>query len=416
MLMRYDTSVFEVKRLKNSVPVYLQELPVITDESCRIDIVFRGIGSIADPPELPGLAHLYEHMLFLGTRKYPTRTEITRPFLQRGGYVNVVTCLDRMVLYCVIHPDCLETALDILSDMIAAPVLRVEDISAQLNIIGSEYRRVMGNDEDKIRQLFQKKFYGDSPHNHTPLGDITALWRVTQRDLIKFQAQYIHAGNMGIVCTGFFPDPSKLFRLLEKYFGSLDCRMPFAIPPPCMFSGNEIAFMPGISRRASILAYPMRPLTKKERYAINLLKLCLSGDSEALLVQELRHKRGLVYETGELCDFYAGVNHGYFEFYLPVVEGKHMPEAESAAREAIEKLSDSHFQEMKSRVLQNRRMQFVLPTDAAERAVESFILDFEVASFEEEEKEIAAVTWDDVRFRKYFITQTPHFLLRVYSD
>ena len=50
-----------------------------------------GVGSLSDPPEWPGLAHLLEHMLFLGCSKYPGPSEYNEYLSQHGGSSNAFT-------------------------------------------------------------------------------------------------------------------------------------------------------------------------------------------------------------------------------------------------------------------------------------------------------------------------------------
>ena len=70
------------------------------------------IGSIQDPPGLPGLAHFLEHMLFLGTEKYKDENAYNKFLSENGGSSNAFTAKDHTCYYFDVAPKALEGALD----------------------------------------------------------------------------------------------------------------------------------------------------------------------------------------------------------------------------------------------------------------------------------------------------------------
>lgn len=67
---------------------------------------------MSEPKALPGLAHFCEHMLFLGTEKYPSENEYTKYISEFGGSYNATTGLDNTVFYFDVVPEHLPGALD----------------------------------------------------------------------------------------------------------------------------------------------------------------------------------------------------------------------------------------------------------------------------------------------------------------
>lgn len=70
------------------------------------------IGSMNDPVELPGLAHFLEHMLFLGTEKYPEENDYSKYLAENGGSSNAYTARDHTNYYFDVSPSALKGALD----------------------------------------------------------------------------------------------------------------------------------------------------------------------------------------------------------------------------------------------------------------------------------------------------------------
>ena len=70
------------------------------------------LGSMNDPANLPGIAHFCEHMLFLGTEKYPVENDYSKFLSDHGGSSNAYTARDHTNYYFDVSPDALEPALD----------------------------------------------------------------------------------------------------------------------------------------------------------------------------------------------------------------------------------------------------------------------------------------------------------------
>lgn len=70
------------------------------------------LGYFSDPVEIPGLAHFCEHMLFLGTEKYPVENDYLKYITEHGGYCNASTSFDYTHYYFEVLPEHFEGALD----------------------------------------------------------------------------------------------------------------------------------------------------------------------------------------------------------------------------------------------------------------------------------------------------------------
>ena len=80
-----------------------------------------GSGNLNDPPEVSGLAHFCEHMLFLGTEKYPEENFYAKFLAQHGGQKNAATAEDYTYFFFDIKNDAFNKALDIFSNFFKTP-------------------------------------------------------------------------------------------------------------------------------------------------------------------------------------------------------------------------------------------------------------------------------------------------------
>ena len=93
-----------------------------------------GVGSLCDPPQLDGLAHFTEHMVFMGTERYPDENEWAAFLAKRGGEDNGETDAETTLFYFDVHPSYLRAALERFGQFFAAPLFNFN--SAQREEIG----------------------------------------------------------------------------------------------------------------------------------------------------------------------------------------------------------------------------------------------------------------------------------------
>lgn len=95
---RIDTLQYRFVTLPNRLRCLLISDPDTEKAAAALDVK---IGSMADPLELPGLAHFLEHMLFYASRKYPTEDEYSKFISEHGGHTNAYTASENTNYHCV---------------------------------------------------------------------------------------------------------------------------------------------------------------------------------------------------------------------------------------------------------------------------------------------------------------------------
>jgi len=95
-------------------------------------------GAAADPRNFSGLAHFCEHMVFLGSKKYPGENEYKRYLAQHGGRSNASTSLHLTTYKCEVIAEHAEQAVDIFSNFFVAPLFTQSGTSREVNAVDSE--------------------------------------------------------------------------------------------------------------------------------------------------------------------------------------------------------------------------------------------------------------------------------------
>jgi len=171
-----------------------------------------GVGSAYDPPTCHGLAHFLEHLLFMGSEKYPGENEYESFVSKKGGSDNAWTEWEYTTFQLSIPQDALWPALDRLAQFFVAPLFAKSSVERELKSIESEFLLNKNSDETRRQQLlcgtatpghWMSKFAWG---NIRSLRDIPARLGVDpMKELRKFYNQYYYAANMRLVLVGAYP-------------------------------------------------------------------------------------------------------------------------------------------------------------------------------------------------------------------
>lgn len=192
--------------LENKLKVLLVS-DLDTEKSCACMNVKAG--SMLDPANAQGLAHFLEHMLFLGTEKYPEENHYSSFLNSHGGSSNAYTTLEETVYYFDILNDAFLEALEIFSTFFTTPLFTETAIKREINAVDSENSKNIQSDMWRQFQLF--KFMGnqDHPFSSFSTGNTETLLTIPEglglniREIvIEFYYKYYSANIMSLVVIG----------------------------------------------------------------------------------------------------------------------------------------------------------------------------------------------------------------------
>ena len=148
--------------LDNGLKVVLVSDPTTDKAAASLDV---NIGSGSDPEGREGLAHFLEHMLFLGTEKYPNSAEYKEFMAAHGGGDNAYTSYDHTNYFFDIDKDYLEPALDRFAQFFVAPTFTPKYVSRERQVVHSEYTSKFKS--DGRRSFYAKKQVMNPDHPYT---------------------------------------------------------------------------------------------------------------------------------------------------------------------------------------------------------------------------------------------------------
>ncbi|CAE7636737.1 Ide, partial [Symbiodinium sp. CCMP2456] len=134
---------YEYMLLKNGLQVVLASDPTCDKAAMALCV---GVGRLHEPKDMPGLAHFCEHMLFLGTEKFPEEGEYKRFVKQHGGKCNASTGDDKTCYQFDVSPAFLEGAMDRFSQFFLTPLFTKSATEREINAVDSEHSMRISDD------------------------------------------------------------------------------------------------------------------------------------------------------------------------------------------------------------------------------------------------------------------------------
>ena len=185
-------------------------------------------GSINNPNNYQGLAHFLEHMLFLGSKKYPKENYFDETLRCHGGSSNAYTALYETVYYFSVNNNYLETILDIFSRFFIDPLFDSSSVSREINAINSEHMKNINNDMWRLNHFIKTLAKKNTIINKFSTGSLETLNKKNIRnEMIKFYNNYYCSDNMtvAIISPNSINKTNKIFTNIFSNIPSKKAKM-----------------------------------------------------------------------------------------------------------------------------------------------------------------------------------------------
>jgi insulysin len=194
-----DDRQYRFLTLANGLDVVLIEDPEADMAAASLS-VYRG--SHDDPDEREGMAHYLEHMLFLGTEKYPDVDAYGSFIARHGGRHNAYTAADHTNYFFDIQPEYLEGALDRFAQFFIAPRFDPDYAEREKHAVHSEYQMQLRNDAWRGFAVRKQIMNPEHPGSRFNIGSLETLSGDIRDELLQFFRDHHSADEMGLVLIG----------------------------------------------------------------------------------------------------------------------------------------------------------------------------------------------------------------------
>jgi insulysin len=183
--------------------------------------VSLNVGSYSNPIGYDGLAHFLEHMLFMGSVKYPSENHYQNRLNELGGSSNAYTDTTETVYYFNVFNSGLAEIFDIFSRFFIDPLFDSDSIDRELNAVNSEHLKNINKDHWKKFQLMLYLTNKSSCTNTFITGSLHTLRKPDIRNkVIEFYNKYYGPGNISI-CIGSSKPIDSMYSIISTTFGNI---------------------------------------------------------------------------------------------------------------------------------------------------------------------------------------------------
>eukprot|EP00929_Paragymnodinium_shiwhaense_P104738 TRINITY_DN69436_c0_g1_i1.p1 TRINITY_DN69436_c0_g1~~TRINITY_DN69436_c0_g1_i1.p1 ORF type:complete len:1094 (-),score=297.55 TRINITY_DN69436_c0_g1_i1:265-3546(-) len=301
-----DKNSYRLVRLPNGIEALLVANP---DESkqkaaCAVSVQ---VGSFSDPAgRCEGLAHYCEHMIFLGSQRYPGEAEFEEFLSQNGGYSNAYTECEYTCYYFEVNRRALHKAVDMFAQIFHQPLLNADSSMRELQAIESEFQRTKKSDSSRSETLFASFAKSGHPWKIFGWGNLESLQKETEArgvslhdELKKFFNEHYKASRMRLCLFGV-EGLDSLEELVSKFFAEV----------PASPGLKDLDFKHcGLPIPSEVLPRLVRVRPVKDAHAMHL-SWQLPSQLEQLLLKPEQYIAGLIGDEGHGSALSALKNEG----------------------------------------------------------------------------------------------------------
>lgn len=288
--MQFDTSY---TKLANGVRVLLIPMPGV--ESVTTMLLVK-TGSRNETEEQAGISHVLEHMVFKGTKNYPTPMAIAEAVDGVGAEQNAFTSKEYTGYYITSAAQHLPLALDIQSEMLTVPLLPQDDLNREREVIVEEINMYEDQPMAKAGEEFENLIYGGSSLGREIIGTKETVRATTSEHLRTYMSQWYYGGNVLLVIAGKIPDRKSVTNLINEKLGGMKQGGIMDYVSPGGYGKPGFKHAKKKTEQAHFyVGVPGLSMHEPRRYALQLAQIVLGGGMSSRLFNEIREKRGLAY-------------------------------------------------------------------------------------------------------------------------
>ncbi|MGB2874849.1 MAG: pitrilysin family protein [Gaiellaceae bacterium] len=355
-----------------------------------------GAGSRDETDAKAGVSHFLEHLLFKGTASY-TAQEIAEIFDTLGGELNAATSREHTVVYARVPDDRLDTALDVMGEMVFAPSFA--ELDAEREVVLEEIAMYEDQPQELVHDLISEATFGSHPLGRPVIGHAEVISSVSRRTLSAYHRSMYVPGNVVVAAAGNLKheEVQRLLLKAQRKAATPARKGPRVRPALVKPPAPTVRFQRKDTEQYHVcIAAPGISRSDKRRFAASLLDGILGGSASSRLFQEIREKRGMAYAVYSFASQYTDT--GQLGVYIGTREDNLAPCLEIASEQIAEIAGGNIRPEELARAKENLKGRIMLSMESTSnrmsRLGKSLITDTELLSIERIMAEVDAVEPD----------------------
>ena len=266
---------------------------------------------------LAAISHFLEHICFKGTIERPTPRDISFAIDSLGGTINAATYKEMTCYYAKVASEFTNQSLDLLLDMVQNSLCLSEEIEKERGVILEELAAVQDTPSELASLLVDSLIWPNQPHGRDIAGDIESVSNISQSKIISaYHEQYVP--NNAIISIAGAIDPDESIALINEKINDWKSGQPNRWVPNYPSNNKRGGLISKDTGQTHVIVgMDSISSVNEQRYALDLLSICLGEGMSSRLFLRLREELGLCYDihsySSQLLDtgmfgIYAGVD------------------------------------------------------------------------------------------------------------
>ena len=355
-----------------------------------------GAGSRDEPEARAGVSHFIEHLLFKGSSHYSAQ-QIAELFDELGGELNAATSRETTVVYARVPDDRLETALDVMADMVYRPLF--EELDSEREVVLEEIAMVEDTPHDLVHDIAAEAVFGGHPLGRPVIGRAEVISSVSRRALTGYHDRAYSGDRLVLAAAGNLHHERLVELIEERRNGASTGKSLPARKPVRRLPSPGLRFQQKDTEQYHVcLSAPGIARTDERRFAASILDAIVGGSASSRLFQEIREKRGMAYSVYSYASQYSDA--GQIGFYVGTRE-ENLPEClEIAVAELADLAAGNVRKDELSRAKENLKGRLLLSLESTSnrmtRLGKATITETPLLTIEEIVRRLEAVTAAEV--------------------
>ncbi len=302
--------MFDTIKLENGVSIVMEQISSV--RSVALGIFIRN-GSINETSKSNGISHFIEHMLFKGTNKR-TSKDIAEEMDNIGGQLNAFTAKEYTCYYARVLDTHIDTAIDVLTDMIFNSKFDSIDIEKESKVILEEINMYEDSPDDIVFTKLQKEIWQNSPLAYNVLGTKENVSRFKRQDFIEYMDNKYVGENIVVAIAGSF-DKEKVLDVIKQKMSSMPKgKVNLEADKQYIYTPSRTKVYKDIEQLHLAIVFDGISIKDKYNYSMSLLNAIIGGGMSSILFQKVREEHGIAYSIYSYNNSY--VNNGLFNIYV----------------------------------------------------------------------------------------------------
>lgn len=395
---------FEKKTLENGLTVIYHSDP--NTPFVVVNTLYK-VGSKNESHHKTGFAHLFEHLMFEGTKNIPN---FDGPLQEAGGENNAFTNNDYTNYYDIVPASNVEIPFWLEADRMQHLKINATSLKLQKKVVIEEFKETSINQPyGDIQHLLRTMVYQKHPYQWPTIGkEIAHIKDATLEEVKDFYQQYYSPSNAILVVAGNI-EANKTFELAEKWFADIPEQketITHIIEEPAQIEAREKTHYASVPENMIIIAFQMPGRLEKGYFEGDLITDILSSGPSSRLEHQLVKEQKLFSEI----DAYIS---GSIETGMFVIEGRlhndvDVQVAKDAIWQELKKLQDNEISDIELEKVKNQMLTYMRFSDASLLNKAISLAYYEMLGnaqlINEESKEYENITKENIRdFAKKYL-------------